>query len=47
MQILGRFAFGRRALIRTNFAGHAVLLHLLQDNIFGAATFRLQIRQTG
>jgi hypothetical protein len=32
-------AAGCRALIPAIVAGHAVLLHLLQDNIFDAAKF--------
>jgi hypothetical protein len=34
------FAFRRRALIAVMVAGHVIMLHLLQDNIFDAAQFR-------
>jgi hypothetical protein len=44
-------ALRRRGGIRSIFAGHIVLLHLLQDNIFEAAkfrdTFRASIDQAG
>ena len=40
MRTLERLALGRHALIVVNVAGHVVLLHLLQDNIFEAAGFR-------
>src|ERR1700739_450764 len=39
-QILDGFGLGNLALILVPFAGHVVLLHLLQDNIFVAAKFR-------
>jgi hypothetical protein len=35
-------ALRRRALIGTIFAGHVVELHLLQDNIFDQAKFRVR-----
>jgi hypothetical protein len=51
MRTFGLFALGWHALIPANFAGHVVLLQLLQDNIFEGVEFRssLQglIRQTG
>jgi hypothetical protein len=38
--MLDLIPLGCRALIPAVVAGHVVLLHLLQGNIFGAAKFR-------
>jgi hypothetical protein len=44
MQDLEPFLFGRDALIPAIFAGHIVLLPLLQDNIFALTKFRGSLR---